>query len=158
MLAALRGWRCQYITMDPGPNYNAGAMPERIDDDETAPSDNVDLVDLAGICAEVRECAPEVKYAFMHIRSATHDLNSVRDRLAANSADEEGWALCYQPIAETAVNYFWSAITAVADTIPDAGKMDGDQVSQLLELHKPLTPTPDVLSNRLKPEFIVACE
>jgi hypothetical protein len=152
MMTTVRGYECDYITMDAGLDYNAATKPRCVEDSGASP-DNADIIDLAGLCAEVRYCSPETKYAFMHVRNATSDLDSARDRL--NGMNEVEWAKRLQPIAKMAVEHFWGAITAVADDLPDEGQTDGNRILQLVRQHMPRLVTPPELALRLKAEFVV---
>ncbi len=123
--------------------------------EKVEPPDNEDFVDLAGICGELRLVRPEVGYAYDHLRNVRHDMEAVFARRALTSKTAIPWAQAYLPLVMGAVDYFWSAVEALAEAVPEKGRLLGGAVTDLVNVNRPKEATPDALTARLKPQFVV---
>jgi len=149
LATVLRGFACEFMTVEvTAPSAKVIAVHDDI------PEGNNDLIDLAGLYAELHLVKGELAYCYAHLKNATHDLDNARSRLASAEAAVT-WARKYQPIGEEAVGYFWPAISALAHAVPDTGTLAHQDVERVVQTGKPDGPAPDSLRERLKPEYRV---
>lgn len=155
MGTVLRGWRCFFATTQRGPDYAGAVDVRRVDDDRAAPDDNVDLVDLGGLYAELRFIG-DVALAWAHIQNATHDLDAILLRHKRPGWRATAWARKYGATTRDAVNYFWPALQAVIAATPLNGRIEGAEVERLALANRPTGPVPRRLNGRLKSTYIVS--
>ncbi|HEX4385955.1 MAG TPA: hypothetical protein VH083_23520 [Myxococcales bacterium] len=150
MLTVLRGFERNYLSVDAADPQASVKQAAQVE-----PSDNHDFVDLAGICGEQRLVRPEQGYSHHHLQGVRHDIQVVLARLKISERDAVAWATKCWPFVMEAVDYFWSAIEAVAAAAPEHGKMLGQDIALIVEANRPTSPTPARLIGRLKPAFVV---
>lgn len=144
---ALRGFICEFVDVDPrAPRVNTPKVGE-------VPDGNEDLVDLAGLYAELR-CGGELAYSHAHLQNATDDLDKARSRLARGEP-EIRWARKFRPLAQELVGYLWVPISKVAAALVESERLERAEVVALFHAHNPRTTTPPSLRARLKPEHVV---
>jgi hypothetical protein len=144
----LRGFECDHVSVDPAqPSANTPRTGQ-------GPEDNQELVDLAGLYAELRWVKPELGYSYAHLKNATYDLDRARGRLTGAGA-EVAWALTYQPLAQGLIEYLWDSIRAVAGALGTAQALTGAELRAILATTKPVLPAPAQYADRMKPEYLV---
>jgi hypothetical protein len=150
LATVLRGFSCELITIEKSmPSVKVAPHAHESHDG------NEDLIDLAGLYAELRSVGDELGYCHAHLKNATYDLDNARSRLAGTSQDEIAWARKGQPLWEEAVAYFWPTIRALASQLPDTGRLDRQQVEHVVKDHRPTAATPEFLCKRIKAEYLV---
>lgn len=154
--AVLCGVYCEYAATKPGPGYAGGAAVLPLNGEAPDPGENVALVDLAGLYAELHFMKGDTTLAWAHVENAKHDLRSIMDRKRKPGWRASRWAKSYGATTRVAVSYFWPAVEAVAAALLSKQRIERDEIEQLVVAHRPTTPTPRRLTKRLKPEFVIA--
>ncbi|TQF14916.1 hypothetical protein FJV41_16135 [Myxococcus llanfairpwllgwyngyllgogerychwyrndrobwllllantysiliogogogochensis] len=148
LATVLRGSLCTRVSVNP-----RSPATETVSNARDAVAGNEDLIDLAGLYAEIRVAEGELGYSHQHIQNAMHDLEKARARLNASEDEERRWGDCYRPLAMAAIEHFWRAIERVANALADKAELTGAEVEALVKGELPTTPLPDALQGRLKPGF-----
>lgn len=147
MATVLRGSDCEWVTVNPeGPGARTPTVKGKILDG------NEDIIDLAGLFAELRFVEGEFGYAHQHLKNATHDLEKARARLAADfpEIEEVEWAREIQPIVHEAVAHFWPAIIAIAKALAEVGELHRPQIEAIVREAGVRERCPIALRERLK--------